>query len=101
MIVGGCQLTAQFIVSGAIDIVRTAPSWRGGVAGVMKAARLAEAFGMTCEPHTALYHPLDDFAFGLDELLDIGDGDAYTPTTPGPGAANDWGVIDHATVETV
>jgi hypothetical protein len=92
MIVGGCQLTAQFIVSGAIDIVRTS---------ALKVARLAEAFGMTCEPHTALYHPLDDFAFGLDELLDIGDGDAYTPTTPGPGAANDWGVIDHATVETV
>lgn len=71
------------------------------IAGVLKAARLAEAFGMTCERHTALYHPLDDFPFGLAEPRDIRDGYACTPTTPGLGALYDWDVIDNATVEIV
>lgn len=121
-IAGGSQLTAQFIASGAVDIVRTDTSWRGGVTGALKVARLAEAFGMTCELHTAIYHPLelanlhtalamsntgwfellyplDDFSFGLAEPLDIRDGFAYAPTTPGLGAVYDWDAIDDATVE--
>ena len=123
-IAGGAQLTAQFIASGAVDIVRTDPSWRGGITSALKVARLAEAFGMTCELHTALYHPLElanlhtalamsnthwfellypieDFAFGLAEPLDIRDGYAYAPMTPGLGAVYDWDAIENATVEIV
>ena len=121
-IAGGSHLTAQFIASGAVDIVRTDASWRGGITGALKVARLSEAFGMTCELHTAIYHPLelanlhtalamsntgwfellypmDDFAFGLAEPLDIRDGYAYAPTRPGLGAVYDWDAIENATVE--
>lgn len=70
-----------------------------GIAGVLKVARLAEAFGLTCELHTALHHPVDDFPSGLAEPFDIRDGYACTPTTPGLGALYDWDVIDDATVE--
>ncbi|HEU0206104.1 MAG TPA: enolase C-terminal domain-like protein [Pseudolysinimonas sp.] len=123
-IAGGAQLTAQFIASGAVDIVRTDASWRGGITSALKVARLAEAFGMTCELHTAIYHPLelanlhtalamsntnwfellyptDDFGFGLAEPLDIRDGYAYAPTAPGLGAVYDWDAIENATVEIV
>lgn len=123
-IAGGAQLTAQFIASGAVDIVRTDPSWRGGITSALKVARLAEAFGMDCELHTALYHPIElanlhtalamsntewfellypieDYAFGLAEPLDIREGYAYAPTGPGLGAVYDWDAIENATVETV
>lgn len=121
-IAGGAQLTAQFIASGAVDIVRTDASWRGGITSSLKTARLAEAFGMSCELHTTIYHPLElanlhlalsmtntgwlellypieDYAFGLATPLDIRDGYAYAPTTPGLGAVYDWDAIDDATVE--
>jgi len=120
-IAGGSHLTTQFIAAGAVDIVRTDPSWRGGITSSLKTAHLAEAFGMTCELHTALYHPLElanlhtalaisntgwfellypieDFAFGLAEPLDIRDGYAYAPTGPGLGAVYDWDAIENATV---
>jgi L-alanine-DL-glutamate epimerase-like enolase superfamily enzyme len=121
-IAGGSHLTAQFISSGAVDIVRTDPSWRGGITSSLKTAHLAEAFGMSCELHTAIYHPLElanlhtalaipntgwlellypieDFDFGLAEPLDIRDGYAYAPTGPGLGAVYDWDAIENATVE--
>lgn len=123
-IAGGSHLTAQFIASRAVDIVRTDPSWRGGITSALKTAHLAEAFGMSCELHTALYHPLelanlhtalsisntgwfellyplDDFDFGLTVPLDIRDGYAYAPTAPGLGAVYDWDAIDDATVEII
>ena len=121
-IAGGSHLTAHFISAGAVDIIRTDPSWRGGITGSLKTAHLAEAFGMTVELHTGLYHPLElanlhtslaisntgwfellypleDFAFGLVEPLDIRDGYAYAPAGPGLGGVYDWNAIDDATVE--
>ena len=121
-IAGGSQLTAQFIASGAVDIVRTDVSWRGGITSSLKVARLAEAFGMSCELHTAIYHPLElanlqlalamsntgwfellypieDFAFGLAQPLDIRDGYRLRADGPGLGAVYDWDAIDDATVE--
>jgi L-alanine-DL-glutamate epimerase-like enolase superfamily enzyme len=121
-IAGGSFLTAEYIKSGAVDIVRTDPSWRGGITSALKTAHLAEAFGMACEIHTAVAHPLelanlhtslaisntewfellyplDDFSFGLTEPLDIRDGYIYPPTGPGLGAVYDWDAIDDATVE--
>lgn len=90
----------------------------------VKAARLAGASGMTCELHTALYHPLElanlqtaramsntswfellypleDCAFELEAPLDIRDGYAYPPQAPGLGAVYDWDAIDDATVGTI
>jgi L-alanine-DL-glutamate epimerase-like enolase superfamily enzyme len=121
-IAGGSFLTAQYIASGAVDIVRTDVSWRGGITSSLKTAHLAEAFGMSCELHTAIYHPLElanlhtalaipntgwlellyptsDNAFGLTNPLDIRDGYAYAPTGAGLGAAYDWDAIDNATIE--
>jgi L-alanine-DL-glutamate epimerase-like enolase superfamily enzyme len=121
-IVGGSHLTAQYISSGAVDIVRTDASWRGGITSALKTAHLAEAFGMSCELHTTIAHPLElanlhvalsisntewfellypleDFSFGLAEPLDIRNGYAYAPDTPGLGAVYDWDAIDNATVE--
>jgi L-alanine-DL-glutamate epimerase-like enolase superfamily enzyme len=48
-----------------------------------------------------LLYPMEDFAFGLAEPLDIRDGYAYSPTGPGLGAVYDWDAIDNATVELV
>lgn len=121
-IAGGSHLTAQFVSSGAVDIVRTDVSWRGGITSSLKTARVAEAFGMQCELHTAIYHPLElanlqlslaipntqwlellypleDNAFGLATPLEIIDGYAYAPQAPGLGASYDWDAIDNATVE--
>jgi L-alanine-DL-glutamate epimerase-like enolase superfamily enzyme len=121
-IVGGSHLTAQYITSGAVDIVRTDASWRGGITSALKTAHLAEAFGMSCELHTTIAHPLElanlhvalsisntqwfellypleDYAFGLAEPLDIRDGFAYPPSGPGLGAVYDWDAIENATVE--
>jgi L-alanine-DL-glutamate epimerase-like enolase superfamily enzyme len=44
-IAGGSQLTAQFIASGAVDIVRTDPSWRGGITGAPRAGEPAHRPG--------------------------------------------------------
>jgi len=110
-------ITGVSFGSGGLD-----SRWRGGITSSLKTAHVAEAFGMTCELHTALYHPLElanlhtslaisntgwfellypveDFSFGLAEPLDIRDGYAYAPTAPGLGAVYDWDAIDDATVE--
>jgi L-alanine-DL-glutamate epimerase-like enolase superfamily enzyme len=56
---GSHYLTAECIASGVIDMVRTDVSWKGGVTPVMKTAHLAESFGVQCELHTTIYHPLE------------------------------------------
>jgi L-alanine-DL-glutamate epimerase-like enolase superfamily enzyme len=56
---GSHYLTAECIASRVVDIVRTDVSWKGGVTPVMKTAHLAESFGVRCELHTAIYHPLE------------------------------------------
>jgi L-alanine-DL-glutamate epimerase-like enolase superfamily enzyme len=88
----------------------------------MEVAHLAEAHGVPCELHTTIYHPLelanlqcalaisnttyvevlyplDRYAFGLAEPLDIRDGFFYPPSAPGIGAVYDWPAIEAATVE--
>jgi L-alanine-DL-glutamate epimerase-like enolase superfamily enzyme len=39
--------------------VRTDPRGAAASPRALKVARTAEAFGMTCELHTAIYHPLE------------------------------------------
>jgi L-alanine-DL-glutamate epimerase-like enolase superfamily enzyme len=90
----------------------------------MKTARLAEAFGVNCEVHTSIFHPMEivnlhccaamkncdffevlypieGFAFGLKERLPIADGMATPPALPGLGVEIDWDDVDRMTVKIV
>lgn len=121
-VMGEDVATAQFLAAGALDIVRSDVSWRGGISGVMRTAHLAEAFGVACELHTTIYHPLElvnlqaslavtnseffevlfpmeQFAFGLATPMDIRDGWIYPSPGPGLGIDYDWAAIDAATTE--
>lgn len=114
--------TAQCIAAGAVDIVRSDVSWKGGITAVMKTAHLAESFGMRCELHSALLHPLElvnlhcgaaisnntyfelllpteAFDFGLAEPIPIRDGEAVLPDGPGLGIDLDWDFIEDSTLE--
>jgi len=111
---------AECIATRVVDIVRADVSWSGGITAVMKTANLAEAFGVRCEIHTTIYHPLElvnlhccaaiqnctylellvpesYFAFGLKQPLRIADGCAVLPDGPGLGIEYDWDFIDNAT----
>lgn len=115
---------AEVISTRVVDRVRADVSWTGGVTGVMKTARLAEAFGVNCEVHTSIFHPLEvvnlhcvaaikncdffevlypieNFAFGLKTPLPIVDGMAQLPTGPGLGVEIDWDEIDNCTIAKV
>jgi L-alanine-DL-glutamate epimerase-like enolase superfamily enzyme len=111
---------AECIATRVVDRVRADVSWTGGVTGVLKTARLAEAFGVNCEIHTAILHPLElanlhccaaigncdffelltpeeSFDFGLAQPIRIEDGMARLPDGPGLGIEFDWDLIDNAT----
>lgn len=112
---------AEVIATRVVDRVRADVSWTGGVTGVMKTARLAEAFGVNCEVHTSIFHPLEvvnlhcaaamknceyfevlypleNFAFGLKQPLPITNGIATLPSGPGLGMEIDWDEIENCTV---
>jgi L-alanine-DL-glutamate epimerase-like enolase superfamily enzyme len=122
VIVGSHYITAQCIAQGCVDIVRSDVSWKGGITAVLKTAHLAESFGMNCEIHTAILHPLElvnlhccaaiknceffeillpteYFDFGLKESLRIESGQAILPQAPGLGIDLDWDFIDACTLE--
>jgi len=115
---------AEVISTRVVDRVRADVSWTGGVTGVMKTARLAEAFGVNCEIHTSIFHPMEivnlhcaaavrncdyfellypieNFAFGLKAPLPIKDGVATPPSAPGLGVEIDWDVVENSTVAIV
>jgi L-alanine-DL-glutamate epimerase-like enolase superfamily enzyme len=121
VIVGSQYSAAECIASRAVDIVRTDVSWKGGITPVLKTAHLAEAFGLQCEVHTAIFHPLelvnlhccaaiknceffemllptDYFNFGLREPIMIEDGHAVLPQGAGLGIDLDWDMIDNCTL---
>lgn len=122
VVAGSHYSAAECIASGVVDIVRTDVSWKGGVTAVMKTAHLAESFGMNCEVHTAIYHPLelvnlhcccaisnceffellwplDYMDFGMKGGLRIDDaGYASPPDTPGIGFDPDWDLIENCTI---
>lgn len=112
---------AECISNRVIDAVRADVSWSGGVTGVLKTARLAEAFHMNCELHSTIFHPLemvnlhlagavknnsffevlwpmDKFNFGLASDLPISEGIAHLPQTPGLGVELDWDLIENTTI---
>lgn len=113
---------ADIVARNVVDAIRADVSWTGGVTGVLKSAHLAEAFGMNCEIHTSIFHPLElmnlhlcaairncsylellgpveDFTFGLKGGLPIERGVARLPGSPGLGRELDWDMIDRATLE--
>jgi L-alanine-DL-glutamate epimerase-like enolase superfamily enzyme len=122
VLAGNQYSTAECIASGGVDIVRSDVSWKNGVTAVVKTAHLAESFGMNCEIHTAIYHPLElvnlhcacaiancEFFellyppeymnFGMREPLDIDDqGYAHPPAVPGTGFIPDWDLIENCTI---
>lgn len=115
---------AECISRRVVDRVRADVSWTGGVTGVLKTARLAESFGVNCEIHTSIFHPLDlvnlhccaavtncdffellgpveGFAFGLKGPIPIENGLARAPEGPGLGMELDWDEIDACTIATI
>lgn len=115
---------AECVSTRVVDRVRADVSWTGGVTGVMKTARLAEAFGVNCEVHTSIFHqmeivnlhccaamrncdffellyPVEGFAFGLKQKMPIENGMARAPARPGLGVDLDWDEIDRCTVKIV
>ncbi|MCC6390440.1 MAG: mandelate racemase [Bryobacterales bacterium] len=123
VLAGNHYAIAECIATGVVDIVRSDVSWKHGVTAVMKTAHLAESFGMNCELHTAIYHPLEvvnlhcccamsncEFFellypveymnFGMRAPLNIdAQGYAHAPEAPGAGFDPDWDFIENATVE--
>ncbi len=111
---------AECISTRVVDMVRADVSWSGGITATMKTAHLAESFGVQCEIHTAIYHPLelvnlhccaaiknseffevlvpyDYFNFGLKESINVSNGMAHLPSKPGLGIDLDWDFIDNST----
>ena len=111
---------AECISTRVVDMVRADVSWSGGITATMKTAHLAESFGVQCEIHTAIYHPLElvnlhccaaiknseffevlvpyeYFNFGLKESITVENGFAHLPTNPGLGLELDWDLIDNST----
>ena len=111
---------AECISTRVVDMVRADVSWSGGITATMKTAHLAESFGVQCEIHTAIYHPLElvnlhccaaiknseffevlvpyeYFNFGLKESIKVENGFAHLPTNPGLGIELDWHLIDNST----
>lgn len=123
VVAGSHYSTAECIATNVVDIIRTDVSWKGGVTPVMKTAHLAESFGVQCELHTTIYHPLEvvnlhcccaipncEFFellyplsymdFGMKNKLDIdAEGYAHPPQAPGLGIEYDWDFIDHCTIQ--
>lgn len=111
---------ADIVSRNVVDAIRADVSWTGGVTGVLKSAHLAESFGMNCEIHTSIFHPLEmvnlhlcaairncsylelltpggDLAFGLADALPVRKGIARLPEEPGLGRRLDWDMIEDAT----
>ena len=123
VLVGSHYSTAECIATGVVDIVRTDVSWKGGVTAVMKTAHLAESYGVQCELHTTIYHPLEivnlhcccaisnceffellyplsHLDFGMKNQINIDpEGFAHPPETPGIGVDFDWDFIDKCTIQ--
>ncbi|PPR50074.1 MAG: L-talarate/galactarate dehydratase [Alphaproteobacteria bacterium MarineAlpha5_Bin5] len=115
---------AECISTRVVDMVRADVSWSGGITATLKTAHLAESFGVQCEIHTAIYHPLElvnlhccaaiknseffevlvpyeYFNFGLKESIDVKDGYAHLPNKPGLGIDLDWDFIDNTTFKKI
>jgi L-alanine-DL-glutamate epimerase-like enolase superfamily enzyme len=112
----------EYIRRGACDVVRFIVDNIGGITGGMKVGRLAECFGMECQPHnwgTALDHAvhfhcelampnniwfemtqpegITDQPFFKDRIRIDKEGYVPAPTKPGLGYEIDFSVLDNLT----
>ena len=121
---GTIYSTSQVIAQQAVDIVRASVPWRGGITDMLKIARLAESFGMSCEitsvgtmngfVHAHVIGAIKNCTFfegwGIGSLggepvianpLEIEDGYLAVPQGPGLGVELDWSEVEKATKEVV
>nr|WP_281374924.1 mandelate racemase family protein [Sagittula marina] len=109
---------AEWITSGACDILRTGVNDVGGITPALKTLHLAEAFGMHCEVHgntamnlqvvaavkncrwyeRGLLHPFLEYDDGFDYLKSLSDpmdadGFVHVPDRPGLGEDIDFDFI--------
>jgi L-alanine-DL-glutamate epimerase-like enolase superfamily enzyme len=109
----------EYVRRGACDIVRFIVDNLGGITGGMKVGRLAECFGMECQPHnwgTALDHAVHfhcelampnniwfemtqpqgivDQPYFKDQIRIDRDGYVPAPTKPGLGYELDYGALE-------
>jgi L-alanine-DL-glutamate epimerase-like enolase superfamily enzyme len=112
---------AEYLLSGAVDLMRGDVMNTGGVTGLRKAVAACELFGYNLEIHTAssplldvanlhvacsmangdlLESHHDMFRFGLKgtPLTPDEDGYVHLPTGPGLGVELDWDWIDEHTI---
>jgi L-alanine-DL-glutamate epimerase-like enolase superfamily enzyme len=114
---------AEYIVRGAVDIIRSDVLLKGGVTPLRKTMALAEAFGMNCEVHTTAYsytdaanlhvvgaskncdffemlYPLEFYNdYGVNNPLRVdSDGMVAVPQEPGIGMEIDWERLERSTV---
>lgn len=125
VIPGSLYSAPEYIVTGAVDIIRGDVLFKGGITPVKKLAALAEAFGMNMEIHTncnplgnsahmhvtcsikncefyEVFVPEEYFSFGVKEDIRIDDeGYAHVPQKPGLGMEIDWNSIDKWTIATL
>ena len=122
---GSLYSAPEYIVRGAVDMIRGDVLFKGGITAVKKMAALAEAFGMNMEIHTncnplgnaahmhvtcsikncefyEVFVPEEYFNFGVKEDIRIDDeGYAHVPQQPGLGMEIDWDSIDKWTITTL
>lgn len=114
---GSLYTTPEYIVTRAVDIVRSDVCFKGGVGQVKKTAALAEAFGLNLEIHTngnamleaaniavaasikntTFYERLVPdhlFIYGVENPIEIDrEGFAHVPKGPGLGTRVDWDFV--------
>ncbi|WP_319518874.1 mandelate racemase family protein [uncultured Martelella sp.] len=111
---------AEWITSGACDILRTGVNDVGGITPALKTMHLAESFGMTCEVHgntamnlhvvaatkackwyeRGLLHPFLEYDDGFDYLNSLSDpmdadGYVHVPDRPGLGEDINFELIEN------
>ena len=116
------QESANYLTSGAWDIVRIDAAISGGITATKKTATLAEALGRRCEIHSFGYTltqaanlqvmgavanckyfefpmPVGGYGAGMVDEIDLQpDGTVRVPTKPGLGVEVDWEKMDAMTV---
>src|SRR5436189_196186 len=116
------QEAANYLTSGAWDIVRIDALISGGITATKKTASLAEALGLRCEIHSFGYTlnqaanlqvigsvansryfecpmPLGEYGAGMLDVINLEpDGTVCVPGKPGLGVEVDWVKMDAMTV---
>lgn len=123
IVYGSLYSTPEYIMRGAVDIVRAGVRDKGGITPLKKIAALAEAFGMDCEFHNAVaplysvanlhvmcavknsrYHEkmVRPYWAGVIEDVEIDkEGYIHVPQKPGLGLEIDWEYVSkHKVYET-